>query len=290
MAQARVFEGLHRMAERHQIDLQEAVNAVSDVVQNRPRPIRGIDQIYMKTGDMVLQAELVAHWANKKRLAFIGDGDAISVCVAYLKSRNIVDYGPSQIVVFDFDERMVQSVNAFAERNHIRHLEAVLYNVRDVFPRINRFERFYTNPPWGQSNDGRSVHVFMERGIEACGYSGEGLIVIADDEELEWPKRVLYTTQRRSSELGYFISRMQPRMHSYHLDDDRLLRSCNLFIEALPGNQIRGASSPVNPDRLTNFYGRDQDLKIRYIRSNRPLTMEAAGEDEWRAETFEETT
>ena len=64
------------------IDLRAAINAISDVVQNRPRPLRELDQIYMKTGDMVLQSELIAKWADGKRLAFIGDGDAISVCVA----------------------------------------------------------------------------------------------------------------------------------------------------------------------------------------------------------------
>ena len=72
---------------RRQVDLQEAVNAISDVIQNRPRPLRDFDQIHMKAGDMVMQSEIVADWANGKRLAFIGDGDAISVCVAYLKAR-----------------------------------------------------------------------------------------------------------------------------------------------------------------------------------------------------------
>lgn len=274
---------------RRQIDIQIAVNAVSDVVQNRPKPIRSIDQIYMKTGDMVMQAELVAHWADKKKLAFIGDGDAISVCVAYLRSRGIIDYGPSQITVFDFDERQVQAIKSFAERKQIRHLNAELYNVCDAFPNPNRFDRFYTNPPWGQSNDGRSVHIFMERGIEACGYGGQGMLVIADDEELEWPKRVLHTTQKRAAELGYFVNRMQPLMHSYHLDDDALLRSCNLFIEALPGNTSHGKSTPIEKDRLVNFYGRDQHLRMRYIRSNRPLTIEGADENEWRPEYYEDS-
>ena len=274
---------------RRQIDLQVAVNAVSDVVQNRPKPIRSIDQIYMKAGDMVMQAELVAHWADKKKLAFIGDGDAISVCVAYLKCERIIDYGPSQITVFDFDERQVHAIKSFAERKHIRHLHAELYNTRDVFPKVDRFDRFYTNPPWGQSNDGASVHIFMERGIEACGYGGQGMIVIADDEELEWPKRVLYTTQERASDLGYFVNRMQPLMHSYHLDDDALLRSCNLFLEALPGNPSLGKSKAVDKERLKNFYGRDQNLRMRYIRSNRPLTLEGADENEWRPEYYEDT-
>ena len=50
------------------IDLRAALNAISDVVQNRPRPLRELDQIYMKTGDMVMQSQLVAKWADGKRL------------------------------------------------------------------------------------------------------------------------------------------------------------------------------------------------------------------------------
>ena len=78
--------------ERHRVDLRKAINAVSDVVQNRPRPLRVFDQIHMKTGDMVLQSEMIADWADGKRLAFIGDGDAISVCVAYLRARKVLNF------------------------------------------------------------------------------------------------------------------------------------------------------------------------------------------------------
>src|SRR5258708_13331675 len=102
------------MAEQRDIDLRAAINAISDVVQNRPRPLRIFDQIYMKTGDMVLQSELVARWADKKRLAFIGDGDAISVCVAYLQKRKIFHYGPSEITPFDFHHAICGPANHFA--------------------------------------------------------------------------------------------------------------------------------------------------------------------------------
>src|ERR1700722_14002486 len=124
---------IHDMAGR-EIDLREAVNAVSDVVQNRPRPLREFDQIYMKTADMVLQSEFVAHWADQKRLAFIGDGDSISVCVAYLKNRGVISYGPSQITVFDFDERMCGAITRFAERGNLQQIQAKLYNCLDPFP------------------------------------------------------------------------------------------------------------------------------------------------------------
>ena len=180
---------------RKQIDLRHAINAVSDVVQNRPRPLREFDQIYMKTGDMVLQSELVASWSDDKRLAFIGDGDGISVAVAYLKIRGVLNYGPTKVTVFDFDERMVGSVKRFADRERLENLDAELYNVLDPFPDRSKYDCFYTNPPWGASNKGESANVFVQRGIEAVGYDGEGLIVIADDDELDWTKQVLANVQ-----------------------------------------------------------------------------------------------
>ncbi|MXX87965.1 MAG: hypothetical protein F4213_17505 [Boseongicola sp. SB0677_bin_26] len=69
-----------------EIDLREAMNAASDVVQDRPRPIRQFDQICMKSGDMAMQTEFVARRASGKLSCFIDDGDAISVRVAYLQA------------------------------------------------------------------------------------------------------------------------------------------------------------------------------------------------------------
>ena len=201
------------MDNRKEIDLKAAINAISDVVQNRPRPLRELDQIYMKTGDMVLQSEFVAHWARDKRLAFIGDGDAISVCVAYLRQRKIIDYGPSRIVVFDFDERICGAVERFADRERLDQLQAKLYNCLDAFPDPANFDCFYTNPPWGASNDGMSVQVFMQRGMEAVAHAGEGMVVIADDKDLEWPQRVLSRAQLFALNAGFYIQRMMPRVH-----------------------------------------------------------------------------
>ena len=70
----------------------------------------------------MLQSEFVARWARDRKLAFIGDGDAISVCVAYLKARGIIDYGPSEIVVFDFDERICNAIERFADRERLEGL------------------------------------------------------------------------------------------------------------------------------------------------------------------------
>ena len=273
---------------RSSVDLRQAVNAVSDVVQNRPRPIRIFDQIYMKTGDMVLQSEIIANWSDGKRLAFVGDGDAISICVAYLKARGVLSFGPSHVTVFDFDERMVEAVNSFADRERITNLDAQLYNVIDPINSKQVFDCFYTNPPWGASNNGESVNVFIERGMELTGLVGEGVVVIADDDELEWPKNVLAGVQGFAASQGFYVSRMQRQLHEYHLDDAPDLKSCNLFLSALPRNKgKRVLSRTVDPERLKNFYGMSRKMTVRYVRAKRRLEFGVAHDDEYDLEFLE---
>jgi predicted methyltransferase len=280
------------MADTTEIDLRAAINAISDVVQNRPRPLREFDQIYMKTGDMVLQSQLVAQWASGKRLAFIGDGDAISVCVAYLHENKIVNYGPTQIVVYDFDERICGAVNRFADKERLPNLSAQLYNCLDPFPGPTNFDCFYTNPPWGESNEGESVKVFMQRGMEATNYGGEGMVVIADDDasnrEVEWPRQVLGRVQAYALESGFYVQRMIPRLHSYHLPDAPELRSCNLLFKALEdGEKIHGTSSAITDSaRLAHFYGRDGRPRVKYVRERKRLDYGKASEEEYSFESW----
>jgi predicted methyltransferase len=276
------------MPESDQIDLRAAVNAISDVIQNRPRPLRLFDQIYMKAGDMVLQSEFVARWARDKKLAFIGDGDAISVCVAYLKTRGIINYGPSEIAVFDFDERICNAIERFADRERLEGLRAQLYNCLDAFPESAAFDCFYTNPPWGASNSGESVCVFMQRGMEAVGYVGEALVVIADDDELQWSKEVLARVQNFGTKSGFFVQKMMPKMHAYHLDDTPDLRSCNLIFKAVGGmSWERDSAAIVDPQRLANFYGRGARPRVKYVREKVTLEYGKAHEDEYFLETLE---
>ena len=271
------------------IDLKAAMNAISDVIQNRPRPLRDFDQIYMKAGDMVMQSEFVASWASDKRLAFIGDGDAISVASAYLRHREILDYGPAKITVFDFDERIVQAVKRFADAEQIETLDAVLYNCLDEFPEPGGYDCFYTNPPWGASNNGESVKVFAQRGMEAVGYEGHGMIVIADDDDLAWPKEVLSSVQGFAGERGFYVSRMMPKLHLYHLDDAPDLKSCNLILSSLPGLTAPSPEAAItDPQRLENFYGKSQAPRVHYVRELKRLDYGMAHEEEYRLDLLED--
>lgn len=243
----------------------------------------------MKAADMVLQSELVAHWADGRRLAFLGDGDSISVCVAYLRARAIVGYGPTSIKVFDFDERMVNAIKRFADKERLDTLDAELYNCLDALPTSEQFDSFYTNPPWGASNAGSSVNAFVQRGAELLHYEGDGLVVMADDPSLDWTKTVLANVQAHASELGFYVSRLMPQLHSYHLDDNPDLRSCNLFIRSRPENgRVFQSEALTDVARLRDFYGSGLLPDVRYVREKKRVDYGKAHDDEYALEHYEE--
>lgn len=278
------------MTQGSQIDLRLAINAVSDVIQNRPLPLREFDQIYMKAGDMVLQTSLIAQRFDKRRLVFIGDGDAICLCLAYLMERRILDEGPSEILLLDFDERIVNAVTRFADRERIGDkISARHYNCLDGMPSdlIGRFNAFYTNPPWGASNSGESVKVFVERGMEACGDESVGVIVIADDHKVPWSRKVLFEVQRFVLNNNFYVQEMQTNLHAYHLDDAPDLKSCNLFVRSHPDRIIPSKSYALHEKRIEDFYGSNKNLRVRYVREKSRVDYGKAPDSTYELELVE---
>lgn len=249
------------------LDLRLALNAVSDIVMNRPLPLREYDQIYMKTGDLVVHAELMARRFDGRNIVFVGDGDAIGLAIVHLMNEKVIDYGPSHVTVLDFDERMVNSVNVFAADYECSdRIEVRLYNVVDALPSdlLEGFEGFHINPPWGQHNQGESVAVFLERAMSLTASGGRGVVVIADDPTLPWTQQVLQRTQSIAVDSGFVVDEMIPAFHSYHLDDAPELRSCILILRKVADGQP--PNERLSTERLGNFYGRGNPLRVHYVR------------------------
>ncbi len=260
-----------------EFDLRKAINAISDVVQNRPVPLREFDQIYMKVADMVIQAEYVARVFDDKDVVFVGDGDGIALSAAHLKAQKVINYGPQSITLLDFDERIVNSVRRFGEKlsPHIK-ISSHLYNVADALPpeHFGVYDGFHINPPWGASNDGESVIAFFERGSQATKAKSLGIVVIADDPDLLWTQGVLRDTQCRALELGYVVAEMLPQLHLYHLDDAPDLRSCSCLFRRIDPSCMQTVSEPLESARLENFYGKSSPLRFRYVRERTTLNTD----------------
>jgi predicted methyltransferase len=252
------------------LDLRKCLNAISDVVNNRPRPLRQFDQIFMKTADMLLQTDHVGKVFEGKRVVFIGDGDAIGLCLVHLHNRELLAYGPKEVHVLDFDERVVHSVERFAKRYGLaERVTAELYNVADPLPTRYRgqFDCFYTNPPFGKHNGGRSAIAFLRRGIGAVGLDALGCIVLADDPRHAWTSNVLFNTQREVVNAGFAVVELIPDFHSYHLESDPDLKSCSMVIGRVESVPADYASEPLSAEMRRSFYGESNSLRIRYVRA-----------------------
>ncbi len=225
---------------------------------NRPRPLRIFDQIYMKLPDMLLQAELTARWCDGKSVLFIGDGDAIALSMMHLASQDLIKGGkPSHATVLDFDERIVNSINHFARTYRLTdRIHAELYNVADPLPyeHWGRHDAFYTNPPWGASNQGESVCVFVERGIEGVKPAALGFIIIGDHPAFAWTHQVLHTTQSLTHGKGFIVAEMLHEFHRYHLDDSPELTSCCVVVKRRDATPCPYESKALDEERLVKFY------------------------------------
>ncbi len=274
-----------------EFDLRAAINAVSDVVANRPLPLREFDQIYMKVADMVIQAHLIAERLHNLNVVFIGDGDAISLSIMHLKQSGIFKKAPNKIHLLDFDERIVNAVIRFSEKfDFSDKMTAELYNVVDPLPEssFQKHDAFYTNPPWGSKNGGESVKAFMERGFEATNKSALGVLVIADDPKLPWTQEVLQSTQITALNMGFVVGEMIPELHLYHLDDNPKLRSCTCIFRRVEGAVLPSKSMPLNSLRLKNFYGGGSPLIIKHVREIASLNYGKAADVSYKLETLEE--
>lgn len=251
------------------INLRDAMNAISEVIINRPSPLREFDQIYMKAGDMLLQTEHISYLFKGRNVIFIGDGDSIGLCLVHLFKQNILTDSPHHIHVLDFDERIVNSIRSFAKKFYVTELiSAELYNVADSLPKKywQNFSGFYSNPPFGSCNGGKSIEAFLGRAIEASGKDCVGSVAIADHKESPWAMDLLFSTQKFMARNGFYISELVPAFSSYHLDDNPSLTSCSISFNRHSFKREVYNSKKLSTAHLKNFYGSQNPLIIKYVK------------------------
>jgi hypothetical protein len=109
----------------------------------------------------------------------------------------------------------------------------------------------------------------MGRGIEAVKGDALGCVVIGDHPAHGWTHNVQRVTQRLLLESGFRIAEMLPQFHRYHLDDDPDLTSCSLIAQRRGAASVPYGSKVLDPEKLHNFYGSENPLRIHYIRDLR---------------------
>ena len=238
------------------------IEALQILEQARPSSLRNYDQIPMNGIDLLDQVKRVAPQLAGKSIAFIGDHDGTSLMLGLLAQNGDLKL-PKKILLLDFDERLLVIAQSLATKYGFEGiLETCLYNVFDKLPEdlIGQYDGFYTNPPYGASNAGASVRLFITRGCELVSKNGVGYAIIPKNQQRFWTLAAYRKTRDFLVQYGWKISNKIENLHGYKLDDDPTLRSTFItleksFSEGLD-SQMPWAGRDVAHVEIPNFYGR----------------------------------
>lgn len=239
-----------------------AKHAAQLVAKTRATPLRIYDQIPMRTEDLARQAILMAPLLAGNRVAFVGDMDGTASVLGLLAVAGWP--APAQMLVLDFDDRVLNSAVALAEQHGFSHLLTVdRYNCFDPISAelLGKFDWFYTNPPYGSHNEGESARLFLTRGCELVQQNGgSGCLILPDDSRRQWTRRAMDKTEHFLRTHGWEIRAQFDQLHQYHLDDDPDLASSLILVDRTVSGGIPTmpfANRRVEMHEILNFYGRN---------------------------------
>jgi N4-bis(aminopropyl)spermidine synthase len=239
----------------------DELEALSILERGRPTSLRTYDQIPMHGQDLLTQVKRVAPDLASKTVAFVGDHDGTSLLLGLLGARGLIE-PPTRMLLLDFDQRLLEMARQLAtDHGFADRLETLAYNVFDPLPLdlLETFDVFYTNPPYGASNAGASVRLFVTRGCELVHRQfGTGYVLLPDDARRTWTQEAMDSTQVFLEQHGWRVSAKVENAHGYHLDDDPTLRSAS--IQVTRTNDKLRAIMPwvrraVSAEEIPFFYG-----------------------------------
>lgn len=250
---------LYRSLKQYMLNQAEEYDLLAKITQHpdRPKPQRDVDQIFMLPGSQLNQAKLMSPYIRDKSVAFVGDGDAMALVFALLTREGVID-GPSQMVVLDFDTRIVDFINETARSFNIHdNLEAIQYNAIDPVPEAMResFDVFYTNPPYGRSNRGKSGLGFLVRCMALCKSVNSSGIAVLPYRSHTWSAPAMLDIQSFMTKHGYVVADMLQGMHLYHLDDSPDLRSATVVFDRAERATTPYLNSQLPEEIVKYFYG-----------------------------------
>jgi predicted methyltransferase len=264
----------------------KSVSYADAVAYCRPSPLRDFDQIYMMSGDMLAQVELMKEYLAAKRVVFLGDGDGMSMLFGLLAAKDEIQKSQSMLVL-DFDKRILANIERFGreaqfDKNKVT-MRTQAYNVIDPVPEdlIGKGEFFYINPPYGSKNAGQSTIVWLHRCMDLCTYSCSGCLVVPYDEKHPWSQEAMIAIQRFLLSNGFVIRDMVAQMHSYHLKDNPTLQSATVIVDRVGERVVspyRGKT--MQPEEVVNLYGSPRRLP-HYIEVDDPEFRSGKPDYDW---------
>lgn len=244
---------------------EDIIDYVDLLLYNRPIPHREYDQIYMRAKYMLKQVTYVQETLKGKRIAFLGDGDGMSLLLALLSQR--YQLGIDSMTVFDFDDRILNTFKSISKDYQLKiPIRYELYNVIDPISPNHRgqFDFFYINPPYGSKNHGLSCIMWLMRCMELSTVDSEGCIIIPNDTRFPWVQSCMENITHFLLSDGFQILQTLSNIHKYHLSDNPDLQSSMLHVKRISDCPPPYAGSRFPLSMCANLYGSTRAIP-RYI-------------------------
>ena len=261
-------------------DVIQRVNDISFIIDyldvllyNRPIPHREYDQIYMRARSMVEQVEFVREYLYGKTIAFLGDGDGMSILLALISKK--IDLGIKEMAVFDFDERILNEYAKICSEQEITiPMHFKLYNIiNPIDPsEKSKYDFFYINPPYGSKNEGLSCILWLIRCIELSTENAEGCVIVPNDRNIPWTIRCVTNIFQFLEESGFQRTRIINNIHHYHLDDNPSLLSSMIIVHRIISIKSKYDGKRIPLHLCKNLYGSIRPIpQYIYASKSNPL-------------------
>jgi predicted methyltransferase len=202
-----------------------------ELSRSRPMADPKLEQFHMSYVSMLDQMKVLQGRFNQRRVLFLGDDDHMSILLAAF-----ADLSP---VVLEIDPRVVDSLQGWANRLHLRDFRVLHHDLRNEMPDIGPpCESFYVNPPYSSKNAGHGIRAWITRAMEVCIPEMEGVLVLPSDEHVSWIDRNWLLTQEFLTANGFRVISCGEIEHYYSFANDQGLKSSNLYVRRVDPTRV----------------------------------------------------
>jgi predicted methyltransferase len=195
------------------------------IAKNRPLADHAIEQFQMTAESMAQQVVQVREHLSGKTVLFIGDDDHMSVLFA--------KYLGVKPVVFEYDERVIESLKRQYGKNGISDYFVEKYDVRNSLPEGVYAEAFYVNPPYSSKNKGLGVKAWLLRAAQAVPMGSVSVAVVPLSDHLTWTMTNLVEIISFGAEIGIYLCGVDRDLHAYHNVNDEGLLSADVYFKKI---------------------------------------------------------
>lgn len=179
------------------------------VTLNRPKNKEQISQYFLDENSLYESLIYLEPWVRNRKILFLGDGDHISILLAYFFNVNAF--------VFDIDYDIINSLKTLSEKLDIpEKINAFYYDARyDWGEEFEKFDAFHINPPFSKNNKSQGAKLWLQRCLQKTSVGSLGICNIPTTRQRSWSSDNWFEVQKFLSNNNCIIDSISKPFQSY---------------------------------------------------------------------------